>query len=126
MEHFSVGTIDISPGAHAALAAAGVAPEALLQRHQQGDWGEAADDADRGFSEWGLQYGHQITSIYQLADGAEIMVTTSPDRSLTRLLLGTEYESREVDIREGYAIWSSSYDHEKNPLIAIEEPQVER
>ena len=43
MEHFPVETIEITPGARAAFVAAGIAPEALLQRHQQGDWGEAAD-----------------------------------------------------------------------------------
>src|SRR5919199_4693612 len=30
-----------------------------------------------------------------------------------------------VTVQEGYAIWASSYDHEKNPLIAAEQPQVE-
>ena len=31
----------------------------------------------------------------------------------------------EVSIQEGYAIWASSYDEEKNPLIAVEQPRVE-
>ncbi len=31
----------------------------------------------------------------------------------------------EVDSQKGYALWAESYDHEKNPLIAVEEPYVE-
>lgn len=30
----------------------------------------------------------------------------------------------ETGIKEGYALWSKLYDHEKNPLITIEEPRV--
>ena len=30
----------------------------------------------------------------------------------------------ETDVREGYAAWSSTYDHPGNPLISIEEPVV--
>jgi ubiquinone/menaquinone biosynthesis C-methylase UbiE len=30
-----------------------------------------------------------------------------------------------VSLREGYAIWASSYDEEKNPLILTEQPRVE-
>jgi len=32
----------------------------------------------------------------------------------------------EVDSQKGYALWAESYDHEKNPLIAVEEPYVEK
>lgn len=30
----------------------------------------------------------------------------------------------EVDNETGYALWAKSYDHEKNPLVAVEEPHV--
>lgn len=32
----------------------------------------------------------------------------------------------ETGIKEGYALWSKLYDHEKNPLIAIEEPYADQ
>ena len=32
----------------------------------------------------------------------------------------------EIGIKEGYALWSESYDSEKNPLIAVEERHVEK
>ena len=32
----------------------------------------------------------------------------------------------EVDSQKGYALWAESYDREKNPLIATEEPYVEK
>jgi len=32
----------------------------------------------------------------------------------------------EIDNKHGYAIWSKSYDHEKNPLMAVEEPHVKQ
>ena len=33
---------------------------------------------------------------------------------------------RDVDAREGYDQWASSYDDEGNPLLALEEPEAER
>ncbi len=30
----------------------------------------------------------------------------------------------DVSTRDGYALWSSTYDNEKNPLVAVEEPVV--
>lgn len=32
----------------------------------------------------------------------------------------------EIGIKEGYALWSKLYDHEKNPLITVEEPYVDQ
>lgn len=40
MNHFELGTIEISPGAITALAAADVAAAELIARHGSGDWGE--------------------------------------------------------------------------------------
>jgi ubiquinone/menaquinone biosynthesis C-methylase UbiE len=33
---------------------------------------------------------------------------------------------QEIDNKFGYALWSTSYDYEKNPLIAVEEPHVKQ
>ena len=120
---FSVGTVEITPRAAAALAAAQRDVAFYLERHQSGDWGEDADD--RAFSDFALRNGHQITSNYTLPDGANLFIMTAVDRTSTRVLLADEFETQEVDVRAGYAVWSSSYDIEKNPLIAIEEPRVD-
>ncbi|MBN2076079.1 MAG: methyltransferase domain-containing protein [Dehalococcoidales bacterium] len=32
----------------------------------------------------------------------------------------------EINNKNGYALWAEIYDHEKNPLIAVEEPHVKR
>ena len=124
MELFPVGAVEITPGAAAALAAAGSESSTYLARHQRGDWGDV-DEKDREDNTFALRYGHPIASSYRLADGGELLVMTAADRSSTRILLASEYEDREVSTREGYAIWSTSYDTEKNPLIAVEEPRVD-
>ena len=33
---------------------------------------------------------------------------------------------QEIDNKYGYALWAKSYDYEKNPLIAVEEPHVKK
>jgi 2-polyprenyl-3-methyl-5-hydroxy-6-metoxy-1,4-benzoquinol methylase len=40
--------------------------------------------------------------------------------------MATDDESRHVPTREGYDLWASHYDVDGNPLIAIEEPHVDR
>jgi SAM-dependent methyltransferase len=120
---FPVGTVEITPRAAIALAAVQGGVASYLNRHQSGDWGEDADD--RTFSDFAVRSGHQIISNYTLPDGAALFIITAVDRTTTRVLLADEYEVREVDTRTGYAVWSSSYDIEKNPLIAIEQPHVD-
>jgi ubiquinone/menaquinone biosynthesis C-methylase UbiE len=123
---FSLGQIEISPGAQAALAATGASLSDFLARHEQGDWGEEADEYDRASSDWGLRSAHEIMSIFKLSDGAPLFVFTDGDRALTRVLIEEELESREVSAQEGYEIWARSYDDEQNPLITVEEPHVEQ
>jgi 2-polyprenyl-3-methyl-5-hydroxy-6-metoxy-1,4-benzoquinol methylase len=120
---FPIGTVEITPRAAAALAVVQGGVATYLDRHQSGDWGEDADD--RAFSDFALREGHQITSNYTLPDGTNLFIMTAVDRASTRVLLADEFQVQEVDIQTGYAVWSSSYDIEKNPLIAIEEPRVD-
>ena len=119
---FPLGTVTVAPGAAAALEAANLDPSTLLARHQAGDW----SDDDREGNEWAVRYGHDIASMYPLPDGAELLVITVFDRSCTCVLLESEYEDREVGMLEGYDKWARTYDIEKNPLIAIEEPRVQQ
>src|SRR5262245_12617323 len=123
MALFPVGKVEVTPGAAAALAAAGASSNDYLARHERGDWGDDAED--RQHADFALRYGHQITSNYTLPNGATMFVITAVDRSATQLLLADEYMVQEVDLRQGYGIWANSYDNEKNPLIAIEQPHVD-
>ena len=86
---FPLGRIVATPGALAALAAAGLASDALLARHAAGDWGDvgAADAAENNLS---LARGFRLLSSYRAGD-ARIWIITEWDRSATTLLLPEEY-----------------------------------
>lgn len=118
---FPLGAIEVTPAASAALAASGLDAASFLARHQTGAW----DEEDRSDNAWAVRYGHQVWSGYPLPGGAVLFVITAVDRSATRVLLESEFAEREVGTREGYDLWSRTYDREKNPLIVIEEPRVE-
>jgi SAM-dependent methyltransferase len=118
MNLFSTGPISVS----VETISRGIDISSFISRHQQGDW----SPDDRLDNEWALRHGHKINSYFPLGDGDTLCVVTYPNRPMTQVFLDSEYETREVDLRGGYALWSTSYDTEKNPLIAIEEPYVER
>ena len=87
---FSLGNIVMTPGAIAALEAAGADPGALLARHAAGDWG----DVDR--EEWesndaAVRRGDRLLSVYTLATDQKIWAITEWDRSATTLLRPDEY-----------------------------------
>ena len=86
---FPLGRVVATPGALAALAAAGLSPDALLTRHAAGDWGDgdAADPAENHLS---LARGFRLLSSYR-ADAARNWIITEQDRSATTLLLSEEY-----------------------------------
>jgi ubiquinone biosynthesis O-methyltransferase len=117
-----LGTTEISPEASAALTANHADPATYFRRHQKGDWGNV-EQRRRNYNDLAAQQGQIVLSAYTLEDGTEIIVTTAANRSSTYLLLATEYR-RAVSTQEGYAIWSATYDSEKNSLIAVEEARL--
>ncbi len=86
---FPLGRVVATPGALAALAAAGPTPDALLARHAAGDWGDvgAADVAENDLS---LAHGFRLLSSYRTGN-TRIWIITERDRSATTLLLPEEY-----------------------------------
>ena len=127
MQLFELGTVDITPRAADALAAAAVDPADLLARHQRGDWGDI-DEENRSDNTFALEHPQAIyplVSCYRLAPESELVVITATDRSCTRVLLADEEQVREVSTLEGYAVWAAAYDHEPNPLVAAEGPLVD-
>lgn len=87
---FRLGQTVATPGALAALEAAGVSPAALLSRHVRGDWGDV-DAEDRQTNDDAVTYGGRLISNYTIAPDTSVWVITESDRSATTLLLPDEY-----------------------------------
>lgn len=87
---FPLGQIAATPGALHALAETGTNPAVLLDRHSSGDWGDVPveDAAENDFS---VAHGFRIISSYPLGGGDRLWIITEADRSLTTLLLPSEY-----------------------------------
>ena len=87
---FPLGATVATPGALAALQAAGQTPASLLARHVAGDWGEVPVE-DAAQNELSIAQGWRILSAYTLTTGEKIWVITEADRSVTTVLLPDEY-----------------------------------
>ena len=87
---FPLGQILATPGALAALEETGQRAIDLLRRHAAGDWGDL-DEHDRQENEFSLRHGFRLLSAYTLNNGTRIWIITEADRSVTTLLLPSEY-----------------------------------
>jgi hypothetical protein len=66
-------------------------PTPYLQRHLNGDWGDLSDD-DRRQNDAALQSGEdRLFSSYQVTRDLKLWIITEWDRSVTTLLLPSEY-----------------------------------
>lgn len=62
----------------------------LLGRHQSGDWGDlSAEDIKE--NEFSVKEGFRLLSAYKLETGVKVWVITEADRSVTTILLPSEY-----------------------------------
>lgn len=85
---FDLGRLVATPGVLAAASPAEMAN--ALRRHQSGDWGDLdADDA--AANENALVEELRILSVYRTASGTRFYIITEHDRSVTTLLLPSEY-----------------------------------
>ena len=87
---FSLGQVVATPGALAALQDAVQHPFVFLSRHVSGDWGNLVAE-DREENQRALEHGNRIFSSYLTAKNTKIWVITEWDRSVTTLLLPSEY-----------------------------------
>ena len=87
---FDLGQVVGTPGALQALQEAELEPIEILIRHVTGDWGEL-DDEDKEENELSVEQGFRILSSYKLETGVKIWVITEWDRSVTTILLPSEY-----------------------------------
>lgn len=87
---FPVGQVVATPGALEALQEARQQPLDLLRRHQTGDWGDVPDE-DQQENDFSVTHDLRILSAYTLRTGVKIWLITEWDRSVTTLLLPSEY-----------------------------------
>lgn len=78
-----------TPGALAALDQTTYTPQLLLSRHFTCDWSEM-DVYDQQQNHWALKNGARIFSAYVI-DNIKFWVITEADRSVTTILLPSEY-----------------------------------
>ena len=87
---FDLGQVVATPGALAALESASQTAEELISRHVSGDWGMLPPE-DVQANEDALTSGGRLLSAYLLNDQTKIWIISEWDRSVTTLLLPSEY-----------------------------------
>lgn len=87
---FPLGQVVATPGALDLLDRASVNASELLQRHRSGDWGNVPpEDAEENV--YSITAGCRILSSYAVFQDERIWIITEADRSVTTLLLPSEY-----------------------------------
>ncbi len=87
---FPAGRIVATPGALALLEEAQKSPSEFLSRHLRGDWGDLCQE-DKAENELSLQHGFRLLSSYPVTESVTLWIITEADRSVTTLLLPSEY-----------------------------------
>lgn len=88
MEKFRLGRTVATPGVLDAIGAAGVTY--LLMLHASGNFGDGCE-SDKAINEWAIENGERIVSMYEKIFPHKIYVITECDRSVTTVLLASEY-----------------------------------
>jgi hypothetical protein len=87
---FPAGRLVATPGALALLEQVNKSPLEFLSRHLRGDWGDLCQE-DKTENELSLKFGFRLLSSYPITDTEKLWIITEADRSVTTLLLPTEY-----------------------------------
>jgi hypothetical protein len=85
-----LGLTVATPGALEALGEAEQEAAEFLYWHQHGDWGDLCEE-DRQENEFSVDKYLRIFSAYHLSNGTKVSVITEANRSVTTLLLPSEY-----------------------------------
>lgn len=85
---FPVGRLMITPAAAQSIPADEAAK--ALRRHAAGDWG-TVDAEDWASNDAALRYGTRLLSSYQTQDKTVFWIITEADRSVTTILLPSDY-----------------------------------
>lgn len=88
---FSPGQVVMTAGVDELVRQGRLNPTLYLRRHLHGDWGDLSDD-DRRLNDAALQSGEdRLFSSYQVTRDLKLWIITEWDRSVTTLLLPSEY-----------------------------------
>ena len=88
---FSPGQVVMTAGVDELVRQGRLNPTPYLRRHLHGDWGDLSDD-DRQLNDVALKSGEdRLFSSYQVAPDLKLWIITEWDRSVTTLLLPSEY-----------------------------------
>jgi hypothetical protein len=87
---FLLGDVVATPQSICVLNESGMSLLDLLQRHASGDWGDLCTE-DMQANNDALQYGDRLLSSYVLSESCKVWVITEWDRSVTTILLPSEY-----------------------------------
>jgi hypothetical protein len=85
-----MGLVFATPGALDAFGDADESSLVFVMRHASGDWGDVCEE-DWQENELALENGFRLFSVYHLGDGTKIWIITEADRSVTTILLPSEY-----------------------------------
>src|SRR5207245_11572477 len=100
---FPAGQIVATPGALALLEEAKT-PLEFLSSHLRGDSGDVCQD-DKAENKLSLKYGFRLMSSYQITHAEKLWTITEADRSVTTMLLPTEYERPARNDGSGACSW---------------------
>ena len=87
---FALGRLVATPGALELLTRSAQTPLEFLARHARGDWGECCSE-DASENDFSVKAGFRIFTVYRTRNGEKLWVITEADRSVTTLLLPSEY-----------------------------------
>ena len=85
---FSLGRLVATPAALHVLTADDI--NTALARHHRGDWGDVGAE-DHAENELSLKEGLRLLSVYHGTNGVKFYVITEHDRSITTVLLPSDY-----------------------------------
>ena len=88
---FPTGHLVMTAGVDALVRQGRLNPSSYLRRHLSADWGDL-DDSDRRQNDAALKSGEdRLFSSYQVTPTLKLWIITEWDRSVTTLLLPSEY-----------------------------------
>ncbi len=87
---FDLGSVVATPGALDLLDRTATNAADLLHRHQSGDWGTLPPE-DAALNDYSVTHEGRVLSSYPLNGSERLWIITEWDRSVTTLLLPSEY-----------------------------------
>jgi len=88
---FAAGDVVVTAGVDELIHQGRINPGEFLRRHLSGDWGDLCE-SDRRQNDAALKSGQdRLFSSYQVAPDLKLWIITEWDRSVTTLLLPSEY-----------------------------------